>query len=234
MKLAATTPIALLDWDNSMRAGWALIDWAERLAADALIPSQTFRDLRAADQRRRDGLLSYAAFARFAAQTFAGGIERLEVATAESHARRFVEEETVGLYPFALTLLSALSTRAIGAVVVSGAPSEILEASRERYGLAATYGTVFGQRDGIYSGNVDLNRSFRAEKQAIVAELLPDDRRVPLAVGDSESDLPLLERADLPVVVDDLPLSRLLPGSVVVDPTRSDISSVLEQLSSAL
>lgn len=216
-----------------MRAGWSLIDWAERLAADALIPSQTFRELEAVQQRLRSGLASYTDFARLAAQTFANGLEHLEVATAESHARKFVEEDRVGLYPFATALLSALNARAVPAVVVSGAPTEILEACLERYGLAATYGTVFGQQNGVYSGHVDLNRALRDEKRAVVEELLPDNRRALIAVGDSDSDLPLLERADLPVVVGDVSLSVRVPGSITMDPMNGDMTLVLQQLGGA-
>ncbi len=222
--------VALLDWDNSLRDGWVILDWAAQLAHDGLISAEVVIALLRISSGYQSGELSYSDFAGAAPRVFADGLRHADAKLVLEHAGVFVRQDPVGLRPFAAPLLAALRERSIAAVIVSGAPQEILDASLEHYHLDAVFGTTLEEHAGKYSGAVEINRALAPEKETVVAALQHGGNRVVVGVGDSESDMPLLSIADVPVVIGNAQLAARLPASLMLESDASDVTAFLDAL----
>lgn len=222
--------VALIDWDNSLRDGWIIVDWAHDLARNRILPEQTARDLESTLRSYLAHTIPYSTMAEQMPSTLAGGLAGARVDDVVASAERFVEGDPVGLRPFASPLLEHLRAQSVCAIIVSGAPQEVLDAAVARYEFGDAFGTTLTQRDGRYVGTVDANRATGDGKRAILSDLLKRGMRVTLAVGDSDSDLPLLEQAALPVVVDNDQLAQRIVGAVMLDSGTDDISAITKAM----
>lgn len=221
--------IALIDWDNTVRAGWTVRDWTLHLRGMDLVPARTSADVESIIERYNAGIWTYARMAEAVLQALADGLRGQSAGEVAAQAPVFIQRDQTGLYPFAKSLFAALGERGIDLVVISGAPEEVLSAAAQHYGLAHTHGTKFDIRDGRYLGTVAVNRATEAGKQDAVAPLLGNSP-VCIAAGDSEADLPLLENARLSLVVGDPALASKLPNSLLIQPYDPDISTILRAL----
>jgi phosphoserine phosphatase len=224
--------VAVLDWDNSLRDGWLILDWAEQLCSDGLFPPSVRQGLLCLLADYEIGRLSYDHLAEAMPKLFAGGLAGHAVDQIASHAERFVARDRVGLRPFARGLLLALNERQIPRIFVSGAPQELLSALLKRHCAAEAFGTVFGHAHGAYTGVVITSRASQRAKRLVADELGRRRLRIVIAVGDSSADIPLLAAADVPVVVGDRDLADTIEGSFFLDAQTGDINAVLERLDS--
>jgi HAD superfamily phosphoserine phosphatase-like hydrolase len=208
-------PIALLDWDNSLRGGWLIVDWANALTKDALFPTPTNVHLHGLVQRYTASELTYDLFVEETLSTFAEGLSEASVDAIQRHASDFASREVM-VRPFAAKLLADLNARAIDTIFVSGAPQVLLIGLRDRYGASAAHGTTFETRRGVYTGSVRANMALREAKDLVVRGLLARGAEIAVALGDSKSDLPMLEAAIVPIVVENRDLSETLPNSVLL------------------
>lgn len=224
--------IALLDWDNSLRDGWVIADWADRLSADRLFPSANSSQLRALLAQYDARLVSYETLADAIPQVFAAGLTGLSVQQISGHAKQFVSHDAVGPRPFVEELLSALDIRGIAIAFVSGAPQEILDALLARYNGVAAFGTIFEEVNGIYTGAVNTNGASEQTKATVVSSLRGQGWHVVVAVGDSNADRPILRAADWPVVVGNDELAADVDGSISLSSDAGDIGSLLRRLDS--
>lgn len=75
-------------------------------------------------------------------------------------------------------------------------------------GRGSVYGLSAERKDGVYTGKVAANHASLEGKKSAVTEIA-DGRRAFLAIGDSESDIPLFENARTRVIFGN---SELLPA----------------------
>jgi phosphoserine phosphatase len=222
--------VAVLDWDNSLRDGWLIVDWAEKLSSDGLLAPALPQGLRALLKRYKMGQVSYQQLAETIPQRFAEGLAGLSVKQITTHAEGFVTGDPVGLRPFALDLISALRLRKIAVIFVSGAPQEILATLLKRYGAAEAFGTIFAHADGKYTGVVSTSRASQHAKAVIAHALQHRGLRIVVAVGDSGADVPILTPAVVPVVVGNPDLAATIDGCISLEPDADDIGDILKRL----
>jgi HAD superfamily phosphoserine phosphatase-like hydrolase len=221
--------LALIDWDNTVRPGWTIRDWARHLESLDLVSESTTASVDAIIEQYSAGHLSYEQMAEAVLQALADGLRGQSATLVAAQAPRFIENDKTHLYPFAKSLFAALSERGISLVIISGAPEEVLDAAALRYGLADIHGSTFEIRDGRYLGTIKINRASKAEKRNAVVTLLGKSSAF-IAVGDSDADLPLLENSRLSLVVDSPQLASKVPNSLLIKPYDPDISAILNAM----
>jgi phosphoserine phosphatase len=219
--------VALMDWDNTIRRGWTIRDWARYLVGQDLLQDRTVSEVESVLERHAAGRCSYTVMADTVLQRFAEGLEGQSVDAVLAQAPSFIAGDRYRFYPFAEEALGELRARGLSLLVISGAPEEVLNAAATRYGFTEVRGSVFDVQNGAYVGTVKQNRATVRGKRDAIAPLL-GDRIAALAMGDSEADMPLLERAHLKVVVGDRDLARRVPESIFLEPHQADISDLLE------
>jgi phosphoserine phosphatase len=156
----------------------------------------------------KDGLVAYSELAVKAPRLFAQGLEGVPVVRVMELVDRFVSGGSSfrhSLTPLGDLLANFLKMNSIlHGVVISGAPHELLVAAQPITAVVSVYGVRVGVDESgkWYDGNLVDNPATGERKEAIMTNL-SQARRVLLAVGDSRSDIPMLNEADFRVVVGD-------------------------------
>lgn len=215
-----TRPIALMDWDNTLRPGFTILDWSSYLASKHLFNKRYLRDLFDAISDYGAGKVSYLELSERAPELYALGLHGSNVAAVAGCASEFVENDRHSLFSFTSGLHEFLRRQQIEAIVISGAPIEVLHAYQKRFGWSAIFGVRVEVADGIYSASLTSNPAGAVAKETIVHQL-GSDRKVLLAIGDSESDVPLLDAAQYKIVVDS---DGVIADSTDVLRIKSDVS----------
>lgn len=218
---------ALMDWDNTIRPGWTIQDWARHLRGQDLVGAETVTNVEGVIERYAAGHCTYTAMANSVLKALAEGLKGQSAAAVATQAQAFVERDRGNLYPFADEALRELRARGLSLIVISGAPEEVLDAAAREYGFAQVRGSVFDVHDGEYVGSVGQNRATVEGKEAAVASLLAG-RVAALAIGDSEADMPLLEQARVKIIVGDRELAERVPDSLLIQPEDPDTSALLD------
>ena len=109
-------------------------------------------------------------------------------------------------YVFPRRLIEMLRCKPIeerGLIIgITGAPQVVAEEFGRKYGFDLVYSAMYGSADGIYTGEVD-KRSVH-DKGGILDDLegaLGLDMDQCIALGDSETDIPMFERVGFPFAV---------------------------------
>lgn len=220
-----------MDWDNTLRRGWTIRDWSLHLGDQNLVTSGTVDHVEDVLRRYSEGRCNYTEMANSVLKAFAEGLRGQSVSAVAAQAPVFIKRDQANFYPFATEILNELRARGLSLIVVSGAPQEVLDAAAQEYGFAKVRGSVFDVRDGEYVGTVCQNRATVQGKRAVLAPLL-GDRVAVLAIGDSEADMPLLERARLKIIVGDRELAETVPGSLFIEPQSPEIAPLLNAVDS--
>ena len=194
--------VALLDWDGSLHRGLTLRSWTHYLRERDLLPEASAAAIEERFLAYDEGDLPYRRLATETPELYARGLEGVPRAELRAHARTYFAEQDGGaLFPFARALLESLVERGIETLVISGSPVETLSLHRERLPIRRHWGITVAVRDGLYTGELELNPAEQSAKERIISAAV-EGARVVLAVGDSEADLPMLEMAQARIVVD--------------------------------
>jgi HAD superfamily hydrolase (TIGR01490 family) len=100
-------------------------------------------------------------------------------------------------YVYTRNLIKELKAKKYLLFAVSGSHLEIVEALAKYYGFDGWGGTEFEYKDGKYTGNATVMR--RDEKPKYLAKLVAEHQASQtgsIAVGDTDSDIPMLEAAE--------------------------------------
>ena len=233
--MSAGRRVALLDWDNTLHDGWTLEPWVRFLVARGQAPERLAIDgeqlTRDYLEGRLDGHSDLAHRANTLYATSAAGWRTADVAALVGPFLDEVDRPLV--FGFVPALLAWLVEHGIQPVIVTGAPAELVAGYVEPAG-AQVVGLTLDHADGRYTGALRRNPGPGEEKERAVADVLAAGDEVALGMGDSESDLPLLEAGERQVVVGNPDLARRFPGtSLLLEPrstTAADIRRGLDRL----
>lgn len=93
-----------------------------------------------------------------------------------------------------------LNKKNVDIIVISGAPTRILEQYKEEFGIKDIFALEEEVVEKSFTGKVACN--YGNNKFCKVNELIKQYKTTPyLALGDSESDIPLLDSSDYPICV---------------------------------
>ena len=210
--------IALVDWDNTLRRGFTLLDWVDWLTDRGQFPGHVTRELHDLMGAYWSGVLPYGEFATSMTDGYARGLAGQRVDAIEESAIHFAHLDNHRLYSFAPRLFKILQSCQIDVVVVSGCPIEPLKAYQAYLNMSEIYGLAMQVTAGRYLPNPELNPAGYDGKKMIVGKLDSESLSIALAIGDSTADIPLLDAAEYRIVVDN---PTLLPAG----PTVLHISS---------
>lgn len=211
--------LALLDWDNTLRRGFTVIDWTSFLKSRNQYDEVIDKQISAAIGSYRRRQLTYAVLSELIGGLYSSGLAGQSISSIQKSAVDFVAEDQKNLFQFTPSFLALLADENIDACIVSGCPSEVLDAYSSVLTWHSYYGLETEHRNGYYTGRVAANRADVAGKELVVSKIMGDGR-VQLAAGDSASDLPLLERAQVKLIFDNPNLFKAEPSVYHLDPSR--------------
>lgn len=222
--------LALLDWDGTLRAGYTLMDWTRHLADCGLIDGRDATEVRATLAQLRSDTAEHDRVIERAAALYASAVAGVRTDQVQCAATRFVAGDKPTLYPFVVPLLRWLEIRRIEPIVISGAPEMILRRHADRLGISEAFGLTVRSVSGRFAGMVGANPGTSAMKRKYLESLVRHSGdEIAVALGDSASDVPMLENAGLAIVIDNPVLADLV-GAASVSSESFDVDDVLSEL----
>lgn len=132
-------------------------------------------------------------------ESFVRGIKGKKVETIRAAAQVVVARQNNVVYRFTRDLLERLRPTTT-LVAISGSPTEIVEEFNKHWRFDLTLGTEMKVADGVYTGGHEI--VYAHDKKAAVAHALKKiggEFTHSFAVGDTESDIGMLESVDEPI-----------------------------------
>src|SRR5262249_11040170 len=118
--------LALLDWDNTLHAGFTMTRWTHFLSERGLFFSGITTMISDAVREYVAGRLTYEWLAAELPAFYAEGLAGRKGADIRRAAESFVQTDNQDVFPFARLLLKTLRTFGIRTAVISGCPMEPL------------------------------------------------------------------------------------------------------------
>jgi phosphoserine phosphatase len=222
--------VALLDWDGTIREGFTILDWVRFLAGKGLLASGIENELNTEFTAYKNNQISHDQLASRSAGLLAGGLRGVRCKFVDRAARDFFAADRTRLHTWALEILTLLR-RYMDVVVVSGAPQEVLNCYGKMCQFAQVHGLLLETINGIYSGLVKQNPGTSNGKRDVIASFI-NGKTVVIAIGNSDSDMPLFDASKMNIVVNN-PSMKLGPSGLHLA-SKTDVSVILKQMDELL
>jgi phosphoserine phosphatase len=230
-----TRGLALLDWDNTLRPGFTIVEWTRFLSIHDCFSAHFANEVESTVDAYSRKEISYDHLTETLPLLYGEGLAGRHESRARSLARIFAEIDTSRIFPFARELIHLLKSFSLRVIVVSGAPAEPLLPFLATLRLDGLYALTVQVELGKYTKRLSVNPATTAGKVAVVEEL---GREAPIifSMGDSHADLPLLEAARHRVVMDNPGLMEagLTVQHFPAKPTAQDLGKLAASLNLAM
>lgn len=200
--MSGSRPFAVFDIDGTL-IRWqlyhALADELAHLGHLDAKQFQTVRDARMAWKRRADND-AFNAYEQTLVQLIEGALSGIRVSDLQAACRSVIAEYKDQVYTYTRDLISELRTQNYLLFAISASQLEIVQLLAEYYELDDYGGSVYAVKDGHFTGQKTILKS---EQKPIYLEKLVERNQATwqgsVGVGDSESDIPMLERVEQPI-----------------------------------
>jgi phosphoserine phosphatase len=196
-------PAVVFDWDGTLRNGWTIEDWLD-VVAKVLRDASHHRDAFADGAKRyRAGSMTHDDLVALGQRLY------LDTLALMNHVERDeIEAEAAlrgrsALRPFSEHLVRQLRFLDVRCFVITGAPQSVVRDTARSVGLRSLDGLI--AIEGCAGWRIVQNPGFRDQKRRLVKQLA-EEHRIVAAFGDADSDWPLWDEADIPVIVSDEPI----------------------------
>jgi len=207
---------ALVDWDNTIRPGFVMIDWIDYLADHEMIQPSLAATMREHERSWRGGRLDYHGFIKNIISIYQHAEPAIDTQLLNDHARAFVAQDESFLTDVSVgsTLLQLFQALDINVHVVSGAPLVILYEYQRRHHCIRRVTGVSSENE---AGNLFEFKRGVARMYAASPALF--------GIGDSETDIPLFEGSRHPIGINFSPTVLLEKGGMSVNTTADLVLS---------
>jgi HAD superfamily hydrolase (TIGR01490 family) len=203
-------PFAVFDIDGTL-IRWQLY----HATADALVrlgyiskdKYQSIKDARMA-WKRREGEEAFKTYESQLVSLYEKVLRNLTPGQYDEAAQAVFDEYKDQVYRYTRTLIADLKTKRYLLFAISGSQTEIVGKIAHYYGFDDYIGTVYERAEGKFTGKRKLHAG---SKHVILDELVKKHGATyegSVAVGDSESDITMLEAVDQPIAFN--PSKKLL------------------------
>lgn len=195
-------PVAFFDIDGTVFRSSLLIELVERFVDAGVFPPavrEQYAESYAAWVHRTG---SYEAYIADVVAAFLTHIRGVHYGTLADVGREVVRDHGRKVYRYTRDLIQELKSEGYFLVAISQSPKTILDDFCADYGFDKVYGRMYeiGPRD-LFTGVV-LEEPLIANKAHILERVFEHNtlsRKRSIGVGDTEGDIPLLERVDRPI-----------------------------------
>ncbi len=210
-------PIAIFDVDGSFRRWQLFVDWIDGMVESGVFQKIVFERTRPAFEayRRRQG--SFAAYIKESIQAYSGEyrLRGIRVSDAAFVAEQVVRAHGMETHVFARELSLSAHESGFHRSFISGSPKVVLDPFARLHGFDPDFcfGTEHPHRNGLFTGSPPKTWY---DRKSIAVDVLCQKLNLNLdhsvAIGDSESDAPMLDRVGYPICIN--------PNSALADIAR--------------
>ncbi len=196
-------PVAFFDIDGTLFRSSLLVEVVEALVEAGIFPQDAEDHYRAQllDWQNREG--SYETYLAAVIESYLFHIKGVHYGAFAEIGQRVVKEQSKRVYRYTRNLISDLRSQGYYLVAISQSPKTILDPFCRQYGFDKVYGRIYeiGPQDRFTGVITDVH--IIENKANIVARVFGGNSQLTkagsIAVGDTESDIPLLEAVERPI-----------------------------------
>lgn len=200
--MSGTRPFAVFDIDGTL-IRWQLYHaLADELAHMGHLDAgqfQTVRDARMAWKQRADSD-AFNAYEQTLVELIEKAIGGIQVSDLQTACRSVIAEYKDQVYTYTRDLIQELRAKNYLLFAISASQLEIVQLLSEYYQLDDYGGSIYEVKDGHFTGQKTILKS---EQKPIYLEKLVERNHATwqgsVGVGDSEGDIPMLERVERPI-----------------------------------
>jgi HAD superfamily hydrolase (TIGR01490 family) len=209
-------PFAVFDIDGTL-IRWqlyhAVADELARRGHFGAIEYQAVKEARMT-WKKREGEDSFTAYERALVNLVDQAIAGMPVSEMESACRSVINEYKDQVYTYTRDLIRDLKEQGYVLFTISASQSEIVRMLAEYYGFDDYGGSEYEVKDGVFTGKKEVLKSERKpEYLKLLMQKHDAAYEGSVAVGDSESDIPMLEAVERPIAFN--------PTKILFDHARS-------------
>ncbi len=189
-----TKRYVLFDWDNTIRNGYTLDSWVYYLCRRFVLPSDLWDSLKQIKKAYEKKSITHDQYAEIACSQYMLALKDVRYDELRCFALEYLPYDREYLFYNIVSLFNKIYENDIDIIIVSGAPSIILELYKDDFHIKRIFALDGEVIDGAFSGKVKCNYGF--DKQSVVHKIIDQYGNFPfMAFGDSTSDIPMLEHA---------------------------------------
>ena len=193
--------LAIFDIDGTIFRSSLVIELSHALVESGVFPARAKKEIQKeyVDWLNRKG--SYEAYINKVVKIYVKYIKGKKFASVNIIARGVISIHKDRVYRFTRDLIKNLKKQGFFLVAISGSPSYIVEEYAKTIGFDKFYGTELEIKNGKFSGNVlNLDSAFhKAKILKTLAAFYKADLSQSVAVGDTQSDVPMLSLVGRPI-----------------------------------
>lgn len=200
----AGRPFAAFDLDGTL-IRWQLYHaLADRLVHEGLIDKQAFqhiKDARMAWKNRTDAQ-AFKTYEHALVSLFDGAMQTLSVSDFDAAVSKVVEEYSAQTYTYTRNLIEELKSKNYLLFAISASQAQLVGRIAAAYGFDDFAGSEYEVIDGHFTGKKHVIKG--TEKPVELEKLVTKYGATwegSVAVGDSESDIPMLTRVEHPIAM---------------------------------
>ena len=195
-------PVAAFDIDGTVFRSSLLIELVERLVESGLFPKESKESYESERLKWLDRKGDYEAYIGKVIDVFAAQLKGLPYGEVANIAGEVIEEKRDRVYRYTRDRIRALKAQGYFILGISHSPKFIADGFGYEHGFDKVYGSFYATgASGNFTGDVEdadlifnkaavLTRAVRKENLSLDGSL---------AVGDTESDIPMLEMVARPI-----------------------------------
>lgn len=173
----------------------------DRLAKKGLLGDDAKEQLSQARMhwKRREHPDAFHEYERSLIDVYSRALPLLSTEQFDTAVGEIIQEYKAQVYTYTRDLLSDLKQKGYILIAISGSHQELVEQIAKEYGFDIWQGSTYERQDGRFTGEAVIASS---DKKTRLQQIITDSNLVlagSYAVGDSQSDAPMLEMVENPI-----------------------------------
>ncbi len=195
-------PVAAFDIDGTVFRASLLIELVERLVEQGLFPKEARAAYAEEEMRWLDRKGPYESYIGKVVEVFGAQLKGLPYGEVANLAGEVIEEKRDRVYRYTRDRIKELKNQGYFILGISHSPRFIVDGFGYEHGFDKVYGTFYSSGpSGNFTGEIEdkeiiFNKAAVLQRAVRKENLSLDDS---IAVGDTESDIPMLEMVTTPV-----------------------------------
>jgi HAD superfamily hydrolase (TIGR01490 family) len=194
--------VAVFDIDGTIFRSSLVIELVERLVEKGIFPPETRATYEVEKTRWLDRKGDYQSYVSKAVETFAKQLKGKPYDEVSYIAGEIIEEKKGRVYAYTRELVGKLKDEGYFLLAISHSPKFIVDGFGFEMGFNKVYGTFYESgASGNFTGTI-LDEDFIFNKAAVLTRAVRKEDLTlegSVAVGDTESDIPMLEMVERPI-----------------------------------
>lgn len=200
--MAKKRAIAAFDIDGTVFRSSLLLELVEEFVEQGIFPAKTRGAYERELNRWLDRKGDYGRYVDKVVSVFAHQVKGISFAAGDAAAKKVIAEKRNRTYRYTRDLVQKLKRQGYLLVAISHSPKFIAGPFGKKLGFDKVYGSVYAvDAKGYFTGKVEYEEMIM-DKAAVFAHALKKfggDKERSIAVGDTESDIPMLSIAGQPI-----------------------------------